>query len=61
MSKIRMLCFILLILLGVLMFVYAEVDDSPGGQLIGVVVTIIGIVGLIKSRKKTSDRSRIGG
>ena len=56
-----MLCFILLILLGVLMFVYAEVDDSPGGQLIGVVVTIIGIVGLIKSRKKTSDRSRIGG
>ena len=60
MSKIKILCFILLILLGVLMFVYAGVDDSPGGQLIGVVVGIIGIVGLIRNRKKTSDRSRIG-
>jgi len=36
------------------MFVYAGVDDSPGGQMIGLLVIVFGIVGLIKS-KKTSD------
>jgi drug/metabolite transporter (DMT)-like permease len=55
MSKIRILCFIFAILFGVFMFIYGEFDDSPGGQLMGVVATIIGIVGLIKSRKKTSS------
>ena len=50
-----MLYFVLAILLGVFMFVYGEFDDSPGGQLLGLVVAIIGIVGLIKSKKKTSD------
>jgi len=37
------------------MFIYAGVDDSPGGQLIGVIAVIIGIIGLIKSKKKTSN------
>ena len=58
MKKFRILYLVLAflaILLGVLMFVYAEVDDSPGGQLIGLIAVIIGIVGLIKSKKKTSD------
>ncbi len=53
MNKSRVLYFVLAMLIGVLMFVYAEVDDSPGGQLIGVIAVIIGIVGLIKSKKKT--------
>ena len=52
MKKSRMLYFVLAILIGVLMFVYAEVDDSPGGQLIGVIAVIIGIIGLIKNKKK---------
>lgn len=30
------------------MFVYAGIDDSPGGQMIGLIVAIIGIVGVIK-------------
>ncbi|MFH1427362.1 MAG: hypothetical protein ABIG60_02430 [Patescibacteria group bacterium] len=58
MNKKRILCLVLAfltILLGIVMFVYGEYDDSPGGQLIGVIVVIIGIVGLIKSKKKTSD------
>ncbi len=55
MTKSRILYSILAILIGVLMFIYAGVDDSPGGQLIGVFVVIIGIVGLIKKKKKTSD------
>ncbi|MBT3230401.1 hypothetical protein HN358_01270 [Candidatus Uhrbacteria bacterium] len=46
--KIKIPIFILMMLLGVLMFVYAGVDDSPGGQLIGVVVVILGIVGLVR-------------
>jgi len=55
MNKIRILYSILAILIGIFMFIYAGVDDSPGGQLIGVIVVILGIVGLIKSKKKTSN------
>ena len=40
------------------MFVYAGVDDSPGGQLIGVLVVIIGIVGIIVNKKKTNTQNR---
>lgn len=29
------------------MFVFGETDDSPGAQLLGLVVTIVGIYGLI--------------
>ena len=52
MSKIKILCFIITILFGVFMFVYSEIDDSPGGQLIGLLIFITGIVGLIKSKKR---------
>jgi hypothetical protein len=32
--------------------VYGEYDDSPGGQVIGLLMVIAGIVGIIKSKKK---------
>ena len=51
MSKIKILCFIITILFGVFMFVYSEIDDSPGGQLIGLLVVIVGIVGIFKKKK----------
>lgn len=51
-KQIQILCSILAILIGALMFVYAEIDDSPGGQLIGLIVTIVGVVGLVRSRRK---------
>ena len=54
MNKSRIIYSILAILIGALMFVYAGVDDSPGGQMIGLLVIIFGIVGLIK--KKTNTR-----
>jgi len=54
MNKIKLLCFIIVILFGVFMFVYGEYDDSPGGQLVGLLAVIIGIVGVIKSRNKPS-------
>ncbi|MFA5128406.1 MAG: hypothetical protein WC445_00380 [Patescibacteria group bacterium] len=52
---IRILCFVFAILLGVFMFVYGEFDDSPGGQLLGLIVVVIGIVGIIRSKKKISN------
>ncbi len=55
MNKTRILCLILVILIGVFMFIYGEYDDSPGGQLIGLIVIIACVVGLIKSKKKISD------
>lgn len=55
MNKRRILYSVLAILIGVLMFVYGGVDDSPGGQMIGLIAVIIGIVGVITSKKKTSD------
>jgi len=53
MTKSRILYLVLAIMIGVLMFIYAEVDDSPGGQLLGLIVVIIGIAGLIVSKRKT--------
>jgi drug/metabolite transporter (DMT)-like permease len=55
MSKSKVLLFILAILFGVFIFVYGGYDDSPGAQLIGVIAVIIGIVGLIKRKKKSSN------
>ena len=55
MNKRRMLYFVLAILFGIFMFIYGEFDDSPGGQLIGLLAVIIGIVGIVKSKKKTSN------
>lgn len=52
-NKTRMPYFILAILIGIFFIIFGEIDDSPGGQLIGLVVIIFGIVGIIK--KKTSD------
>lgn len=37
------------------MFVFGEIDDSPGGQLLGLIAVIIGIAGLITSIKRPSD------
>ena len=62
MNKSRIIYSILAILLGIFtisfgifMIVYGEIDDSPGGQVIGLVIAIIGIVGIIRSKKKTSN------
>jgi hypothetical protein len=52
---VKNILFILLIPLGAFMFVYAGIDDSPGGQLIGLVVAILGIIGFIKSWNRISE------
>lgn len=45
-----MSCFILAILFGVFMFVYGGYDDSPGGQLLGLVLVVAGVTGLVKNK-----------
>ncbi|MFA6227102.1 MAG: hypothetical protein WC631_01300 [Candidatus Paceibacterota bacterium] len=52
MNKIKIICSVLLVLFGVFMFVYGEIDDSPGGQILGLITAIVGIVGIVKSKKK---------
>lgn len=48
MKKSKIPLFIIAILIGAFMIVYGGIDDSPGGQLIGLIAIIIGIVGLIR-------------
>lgn len=49
MDKRKILYFTLALMFGVFMFVYGEFDDSPGGQFLGLIAVIIGIIGLIKA------------
>ena len=42
---------ILAILFGIFMFLYGGYDDSPGAQLLGLVLFIIGIVLIFKLKK----------
>ncbi|MEK7156133.1 MAG: hypothetical protein AAB734_04625 [Patescibacteria group bacterium] len=50
----RLIFSIAAIAVGAFFVVYGGYDDSPGGQLLGLVVAIAGVVGVIKSRKINS-------
>lgn len=54
MNKKRVLLSILEIVLGALMIVYGGYDDSPGGQLLGLVAVVFGVVGIVRNRKKNA-------
>ncbi len=43
---------VLLIMFGIFIFIYGGYDDSPGAQLLGVVVCVFGVVKLIRINKK---------
>lgn len=53
MNKSKVLYCIIAILFSVFMFIYGGYDDSPGAQGLGIVIFIISIASLIKSKKKT--------
>jgi hypothetical protein len=53
-KKIKIALSVLAMLFGVFIFIYGGYDDSPGAQLLGLVIFIIGIVGLVKKKKKIS-------
>src|SRR3989344_9280265 len=48
----RVLLRMLVIALGAFMAVYGGYDDSPGGQLLGLLAVIRGVLGVITNRKK---------
>ena len=56
-NKRRIIHFTFVILLGLLMFIFAGIDDSPGGQLLGFIIVIFGVIGIIKNRKKKPNSS----
>lgn len=51
-NYIKIIYSILAILLGIFIFVYGGYDDSPGAQLLGLIIFIIGLIGLIKLKNK---------
>lgn len=55
MNKTMLAFSVLGILLGAFVFVYGGYDDSPGAQLLGLVVVFAGIVGVVKAKKKHSN------
>jgi hypothetical protein len=50
----KIILYILLILLGIFIFIYGGYDDSPGAQLLGFILFIIGTVNLIRNIKKSN-------
>lgn len=55
MNKTRLLFSILAILFGAFLVVYGGIDDSPGGQVLGLLAVIVGIMGVIRSKKKNTN------
>ncbi len=52
MKTLKILGFVLALLFGVFMVVYGEIDDSPGGQLLGLVLAVFGIWNILKLLRK---------
>lgn len=48
---IKLIALILLILFGVFIFFYGGYDDSPGAQLLGLVLVVIALVFILKKKK----------
>jgi len=55
-NKLRNLSFTFNILLGSFAFIFGEIDDSPGGQLIGLIAVVVGISGLISNKKSEKKK-----
>lgn len=52
MSTPRKILLILAVALGASMFVYGGWDDSPGGQMLGLLMVVIGVVGLARRKRR---------
>ena len=53
---IKILSFVLLILIGIFIFVYGGYDDSPGAQLIGLIVVVMSVIGIVRAKRKNSHK-----
>jgi len=43
---------ILVVLFGVFLVIFGGIDDSPGAQLIGLILVVTGIITVIKRKKR---------
>ncbi len=51
MNKNKLACAIAVTALGISIVVYGGYDDSPGAQLIGLILVVVGIVYALKRKK----------
>lgn len=56
MKTTKLLTSAVAIAFGVFMFFYGGYDDSPGGQLLGLVLAIVGIVGIWRTLHKKKEQ-----
>lgn len=49
MNIVKIILSVLAVFSGAFLFVYGEFDDSPGGQLLGILIAVVGVVGTVKS------------
>jgi len=47
--KRKILYFTLIIIIGLFLFIYGGIDDSPGGQMLGLLAVLGGFIGIIKT------------
>jgi len=52
MNKSKLLYSIFAIAFGIFLIVFGGINDSPGAQLLGLLLVLIGVVGIVKSKKK---------
>lgn len=50
---IKKIVLIILVLFGIFVFIYGGYDDSPGAQLLGLVIAVVAVVFLVKKKKNT--------
>jgi hypothetical protein len=47
-----------MILGGAFLFIYGEIDDSPGGQLLGLFIVVSGVSIMIRARTRGQRQSK---
>ena len=52
MNKSKLLYSIFAIAFGIFLIVFGGINDSPGAQLLGLLLVLIGVVGIVNSKKK---------
>lgn len=55
---LKIISFSFVIILGVFIFIYGGYDDSPGAQLLGLLIFISGIYGIFINRKKHKAKGK---
>lgn len=51
-AKVKLALALIAALIGVFLVWFGEIDDSPGGMLLGCMIVIIGIFGVVKVTRK---------